>query len=89
MSPRLDPTDAVELEVLERLLGLAQLFGFLIIFGKRTNALFNSGDELEPDFALIMLLRRFLKLFHGREQLDSIGVRGLFAGIRSLVQKPR
>ena len=89
MSPRLDPTDAVELEVLERLLGLAQLSGFLIIFGKRTNALFNPGDELEPDYALIILLRRLLLLFHGREQLDSIGVRGLFAGIRSLVQKPR
>ena len=67
MSPRLNPTDAVELEVLERWLGLAQLFGVLIILNKRTNALFNSGDELEPDFALIMLLRRLSKLFHGRE----------------------
>lgn len=88
MSPRLYPTDSVELEVLERLLSLAQLFGFLVILNERTNAHFNSGDELEPDFVLIMLLRRFLNLFHGREQLDSIGVRGFFAGIRSLVQKP-
>ena len=56
---------------------------------KRTNALFNSGDELEPDFALIMLLRRLLKLFHGRKQLlNSICVRGLFADVWSLVQEP-
>ena len=72
MSPRLDPTDAIELEELKRLLGMAQLFGFLIILHKRTNSLFNSGDELDPEFAFIMLLRRFLKLLHGGEELDSI-----------------